>query len=328
MKKKLPYKTDSGRTLRCIRAFSNEINQLLCSLNSTKTFVASTTNQIKIYEYDKFTKKSEFSFRNDLRIKFVKWMPHDDKLLVILNTDIICILSIICDTNALKLIRHYEPLKAREKFLRKSNNKIEMLNYVCDDYTTRTDDDDEDKIIKSVIQDYQNGIITDVTFHSNGNTFCVTFSDNSIMLCSAMLWDVRRVYAYPDFHIKSCQFVSSYLNGTNSSHNNSKMLLLTLTSNDDQMMLTCLGDLNSRMLIDMNNVSSFVLSTNGKLLINLHHTGDILAYNLENHLNALSERTIVTDTKVNHNAFNDEQQSNRKGLVEIQMKVNELYANF
>lgn len=311
--------------MRCIRAFSHGINQLLCSLNSTKTFVASTTNQIKIYEYDKFTKKSEFSFRNDLRIKFIKWMPHDDKLLVILHTDTICILSFICEANALKLIRHYEPLKAREKFLRKSNNKIEMLNYVCDESTTT---DDDDKIIKSVIQDYQNGIITDVSFHSNGNAFCITFSDNSIMLCSAMLWDVRRVFAYPDFHIKQCQFISYWNdNNINSKNYNSSNVLLTLTSNDDQMMLTSLGDLNSRMLIDMHNVVSFVLSTNGKLLINLHHSGDLLVYNLENHLSALSKR-IVTDTKVNHNGFNDEQKSNREGLVDIQMKVNKLHTNF
>ncbi|CAG9804612.1 unnamed protein product [Chironomus riparius] len=246
-------------------------------------------------------------------------MPHDDKLLVILHTDIICILSVICEANALKLIRHYEPLKAREKFLRKSNNKIEMLNYVCDESSMA---DDDDKIIKSVIQDYQNGIITDVSFHSNGYAFCVTFLDNTIMLCSAMLWDVRRVFAYPDFHIKQCQFIS-YWNGNNniSSNNyNSSNVLLTLTSNNDQMMLTSLSDLNSRMLIDMHNVVSFVLSTNGKLLINLHHSGDLLVYNLENHLSALNKK-IVTDTKVNHNAFNDEQKNNREGLVDIQMKM-------
>jgi hypothetical protein len=81
------------------------------------------------------------------------------------------------------------------------------------------------------------------------------------------------------------------------------------------------------MLIDMHNVVSFVLSTNGKLLINLHQSGDLLVYNLENHLSALSKR-IVTDTKVNHNAFNDEQKGNREGLVDIQMKVNKLHTNF
>lgn len=301
----------------------------MCSLNSEKTFVASTTNQIKIYDYDKFTKKSEFTIRNDLRIKFVRWIPHDDKLLAILHTDTVYILSIICDSTILKLIRHYEPLKAREKFLRKSNNKIEMLNYVCgypaaavaadDD----SGDDVEDKIIKSVIQDYQDGYITDVSFHPNGNVFCVSFSDNVLMMCSAMLWDVRRVCAYPDFHIKQCQFVS-YLNGSKSTN-----MLLTRTSNDDQMMLTCMTDLNSRMLIDMNNVSCFVLATNGKLLINLQHTGDVLIYNLENHLNALSER-VVNETKVkSHNAFRGAEDGIcRKGLIDIQMKVSKGIATF
>jgi WD40 repeat protein len=126
--------TDSGRVLRCIRAMSSEINQLLCcSLNSahaTKTFLVSTTNQIKIYEYDKFTRKSEFSFGNEMRIKFVKWMPCDDKVLAILRNDIICVFG---DGNSLKPIRRYDPLKAREKFLRKSNQRVEMMKYVDDD---------------------------------------------------------------------------------------------------------------------------------------------------------------------------------------------------
>jgi WD40 repeat protein len=126
--------TDSGRTLRCIRALSSEINQLLCcslsSAHASKTFLVSTTNQIKIYEYDKFTRKSEFSFRNEMRIKFVKWMPCDDKVLAILRNDTICVFS---DGISLKPIRRYDPLKAREKFLRKSSQRIEMMKYVADD---------------------------------------------------------------------------------------------------------------------------------------------------------------------------------------------------
>lgn len=316
-------------------------------MNTAKTFVATTTNQIKIYDHDKLTKKSEFSFRNELRIKFVKCVPHDDKLLVILENDTICILS---ETNALKLIRHYEPLKEREKFLRKSNHKIEMLNYAShheansdgddddDDNNKDTSNRDDDKIIKSVTRDYQNGIITDVSFHSNGYMFCVAFSDNnSIMLCSSMLWDVRRVIAYPDFYIQHCQFVphthAFMANGSGNNHNsnNNSNVLLTLTSNGD-LMLTCMSDLNSRMLIDMNNVFKFILSANGRLLINLHNLGDLLVYNLENHLNSLFKR-VVRDTTTTTtspmkarrcHALGDEQHSYRKGLVQIQMKVNEL----
>lgn len=150
----------NGRVLRCIRVFaSNEINQLLCcSLKSSNAgggrssscscfhhVLASTTNQIKIYEYDKLTKKSEFSFRNELRIKFIKWMPYDDKILAILRNDIICVFG--WDGSILKLIRRYDPLKAREKFLRKSNHRIEMLKYVgyndnneCNDHKTSRDE--------------------------------------------------------------------------------------------------------------------------------------------------------------------------------------------
>lgn len=56
-------------------------------------------------------------------------MPYDDKVLAILQNDTICVFG--CDGSLLKPIRRYDPLKAREKFLRKSNNRIEMLKYVC-----------------------------------------------------------------------------------------------------------------------------------------------------------------------------------------------------
>lgn len=57
-------------------------------------------------------------------------MPHDEKILAILANDTICIFG---DANKLKLIRRYDPLKARQKFLRKSNHRIEMLKYVEND---------------------------------------------------------------------------------------------------------------------------------------------------------------------------------------------------
>ncbi|KAG5680817.1 hypothetical protein PVAND_010302 [Polypedilum vanderplanki] len=289
---------NSGKTVRCIRAFADEINQLLCSLSNIKTVVASTSRHIKIYEYDKFVKKFEFSFPNEMRIKFIKLVPHDSKLLVILQNDTICILN-----DALKLIRHFDPLRERKRFLRKTHHKIEMMNYVKDiddDITTTATtmtksssgivgDDDDDKIIKSVTRDYQNGVVTDITFDSNGNFFVVAFSDNnSIMLCSAMMWDVRRVIAYPDFYIKQCQFVS-YSSSLRSNSN----LLLTLTSNGN-LMLVCMSDLNSQMLIDMNNVfSKKVVQTQEKR------------------------------AKKVSSAFSDEQHCIRKGLYEIQMKMKE-----
>lgn len=321
--------TDSGRTVRCIRGFPNEINQLLCSLNSGgKAFVASTTNQIKIYEYDKFTKMSDFTFRNEMRIKFIKCLPHDDKLLVVLSNDTICIFNAM----PLKLIRNYDILKAKDKYLRRTNN-IEMLNYTSTSSCASVDGEaavndgnnsntvDDDRIIKSVTRDYQNGIITDITFHSNGNIMCVSFLDNSIVLCSITLWDVRRVIAYPDFYTKQCQFIQ-YANG------NGNNVLLTLTSNDE-MMLTCMSDLNSRMLIDMNNVFRFFLSANGRLLINLDYSGELLVYNLENHLNALTKRTLIVrdrDKGTSSSRSDEHQRCCRKGLVEIQMKVNESLA--
>jgi WD40 repeat protein len=314
--------TDTGTTLRCIRAFSSEINQLLCSLNSAKTFVASTTNQIKIYDLDKFAKKSQFLFRNDLRIKFVRCVPHDDKVLAILQNDMICILS---DMNALKLIRHYDPLRAREKFLRKSNHKIEMLTYEYDDMS-----DDEDKIIKSVTRDYQNGIITDVSFHPDGNAFCVAFmNSDSVSVHSASMWDCRRVIAYPDFYVKQCQFFSHRDEFRKSN------ILLSLTSNND-LMLTCLDELNSKMLIEMKNVLRFILSSNGRMLTVLQHSGEIFVYNFEKYVNnvkAMSSKRIIANKSGNGNAIgaskkhesasknNDNQHRCNVKHKEFQMKV-------
>jgi hypothetical protein len=321
---------DSGRTLRCIRAFSNEINQLLCSLSCAKTFVASTTNQIKIYEVDKFTKKSEYTIAKELRIKYIKCLPHDDKVLAILRNNAICIFTEMHAT-PLKLVRHFDPIKARDRFLRKTNYRVERLNYVSNSSSEATKSPsmllksvpsvDDDKIIKSVTRDYQNGIISDITFHSNGNVLCVAFlDDNSIMLCSTILWEVRRIIAYPDFYIKQCQFIHT----TNNYNGSMTNLLLTLTSNDEIMLTSCMSDLNSRMLIDMNNVVRFFVSTNGRLLINLHHSGELFVFNLENHLNALSKIASTNANTNNASALsNDEQRTIRKGLDEIQMKVNE-----
>lgn len=156
--------------------------------------------------------------------------------------------------------------------------------------------------------------------------------DNTIILISTTMWDVRRVIAYPDFYIKQCQFIP-HLNGTSA--------LLTQTSNDE-LMLTCISnnnhhDLNSRMLIDMNNLNSFVLSANGRLLVNMHQSGELLVYNLENHVNDLMIiKGIVMDGKRRNNGcvvavngavvVDDEraqQKMNKEKLLEIQMKVNE-----
>lgn len=188
-----------------------------------------------------------------------------------------------------------------------------------------TDTTTSDRIIKSVTRDYQNGIIADISFHSNvDSTAVIALMDNTIILISTTMWDVRRVIAYPDFYIKQCQFIASNV-------------LLTQTSNDE-LMLTCMNgyDLNSRMLIDMNNLSEFFLSANGRLLVNLQQSGEMLVYNLENHINDLMIiKGIVMDEKRRNNSsaivngavgVDDErllQKMNKEKLSEIQMKVNE-----
>lgn len=260
--------TDSGATLRCIKAFANPINQLLFPFADAKTFVASSCNQIKIYDADSFAKKFEYVTRDDARIVAVKIIPRDDRLFVVLNNNIICIL-----TSALKLVRHFEPLKARHKYLQKSNQKMEKLNYICEPADDH--DADVDKLIKSVTRDYRwNGIVMDVSFSPNGSSFCVCFMDNSLMFCSTSMWDVKRVIKFPDFYIKQCDFIAT-------THEYNPNMLLTLTSNDE-LMLMSLKELNSKMLIGMNNsTSSFTLTSNGKVLLSVQLSGDILVYNLE-----------------------------------------------
>jgi WD40 repeat protein len=271
--------SDTGTTLRCIKAFSNPINQLLFPFSNPKTFVASSTNQIKIYDLDSFAKRCEFTARDDAKIKLVKIIPHsDDRMFVVLNNDIICIL-----TSTLKLIRHFEPLKARQKYLQKTNQKMEKLNYIRhpeNDDDEMCSDVDVDVLIKSVTRDYQNGIITDVSFSLNGSCVCVSFLDNFIILFSTTMWDVRRVMKFPDeIYIKQSTFIPS-------THEFNSNMLLTSTSNDDLMLMN-LKDLNSKMLIGMNNSFSFTLSSNGKVLMNIQHSGEILVYNLEYCLNAV-----------------------------------------
>lgn len=165
----------------------------------------------------------------------------------------------------------------------------------------------------------------------NGASAVIALMDNTIILISTTMWDVRRVIAYPDFYIKQCQFVPR-LEG--------KSVLLTRTSNDEMMLTSmngCYHDLNSRMLIDMNNMNSFVLSANGRLFLSMQQSGELLVYNLENHLNDLMIiKGSGLDGKRRNNggamvlngavAVDDEraqQKMNKEKLLEIQTKVNE-----
>jgi hypothetical protein len=254
--------------------------------------VASSNNQIKIYEFENFRKKFDYTKEhNNVKISFIKLIPTNDescKVLVILQNDIICILS-----NSLRLIRHYDPLKARSKFLQRFPRKIEKLNYnditlhhPPDELFNANDEKNEIKatngnkvdnlIIKSMTRDYSSGSLTDVSISNDGNHLIVSFLDNFIMLCSTSLWDVRKLIKYPDgIHIKQCDFIPY-----TSSLEQSNKTLLTLASNDD-LMLMSLRDLNAKTLINMNNSSNYTLATNGKILLNIQNSGELLVFNME-----------------------------------------------
>ena len=296
--------------MRCIKAFSGPINLILLPFSDPKTFVVSSTRHLKIYDLESFVKKCEFTPKDDARIVSMKSIPYDKRLVVVLHNNVVCIL-----TSSLKLVRHFDPLKERHKYLQKSNQKMERLNYIDD--LADDDDFDVDKLIKSVTRDYRNGIVMDISFSQNGNSFCVSFLDSSIMFCSTSMWNVKRVISFPDFYIKQCDFIPS-------THEYNPDMLLTLTSNDD-LMLTSLKDLNSKMLIDMNNSQSFVLSSNGRLLLNIQQSGEILVYNLDNHLNTFDD--IDEEKKeraVTENGAKCTKQPGKEWQIEldkIQMKV-------
>lgn len=278
-------------------------------------FVASSSNQIKIYDYESFAKRAEYTPKDDARIVAIKLIPNDDRMLVILHTNIICVL-----TSTLKLIRHFDPIKARHKFVQRSPHKSERLNYISEALGEAAGRDDVDKLIKTVTRDYQNGLVMDIAVTHNGNSFCVCFADSSLMFCSTSMWDVRRVITFPDFYIKQCDFIT-----TSGEYNPTS--LVTATSNDE-LMLISLKDLNSKMLIDMNNSSAFAISPNRLILLSVQQSGEILMYNMDDCLNGsgdmgcldankggkTSAKSDVKCTKPSGNEWNFE-------LERIQMKV-------
>lgn len=302
---------DNGATLRCIKAFSDPVNQLVFPFSEAKTFVASSSNQIKIYDTVSFVKKYEFRPRDDATIVMLKMIPHADRLFVVLHNNIACILS-----SSLKLIRHFEPIKARQKYMQKSNQKMEKLNYI---YNSHDDDAYVDRLIKSVTRNYLNGIVADVSFVPNGTSFCVSFIDHSMMFCSTSMWDVKRVIKFPDFYVKQCEFIVP-------SQEYKPNMLLTLTS-DDELMLISLNELNSKILVDMQDSLAFEMSSNGKLLLSIQQTGEILVYNVEHCLNALGnainasrcDRTMTESSNVKCTKQGGSEWSAE--LDKIQMKV-------
>jgi hypothetical protein len=275
--------TDSGIVQRCIKAFFNPINQLLFSSLNPRMLLASSCNQIKIYEYENFRKKFDYAREhNDVKISFVKLVPTSDescKVILVLRNDIICILS-----NSLRIIRHYDPLKARSKYLQRFPRKVEKLNYSAVPFSLADEHfgdnvgmkaNADNLIIKSMTRDYSNGTLTDVSISNDGIHLIVSFLDNFIMLCSTTVWDVRKLIKYPDgIFIKQCDFIPFV------TADYSNKILLTLASNDD-LMLMSLSDFNAKTLINMNNSSNYILATNGKILLNIQNSGEILVFNME-----------------------------------------------
>lgn len=261
-----------------------------------RTLVVSSSNHIKIYDYENFRKKFDYARdNNESKISFIKTVPSDEtgRIAVILRNNVICILS-----SSLKLIRHYEPLKARNKYVQRFHQKVEKLNYSespPDEIVSRRDNTElksnADNLIKTVTRDYSNGLVTDLSFSSDGSHLVVSFLDNFIMLCST-LWDVRKLIKYPDgLGVRQCDFIPFV---TMEHHNEAtNKLLLTLTSNDE-LMLMSFADLNAKTLDYMNNSTNYALASNGKMLLNIQHSGEILVYNMEECLKqtTFSARTV------------------------------------
>lgn len=267
--------------------------------------MASSSNQIKIYGTASFVKTCEFRPKDEATIVLLKLIPHVDRLFSVMNNNIVCILT----TTALKLIRHFEPLKARQKYLQKSNQKMEKLNYIYNSH----DDDDVDKLIKTVTRSCMNGIIVDVSFVPSGSSFCVSFIDNSMMFCSTTMWDVRRVIKFPDFYVKQCEFIIP-------PHENKPTLLLTSTSKDDLMLIN-LDELNSKIFNETQRSVGFEMSSNGKILLDIQQTGEIFAYNVDHCLNELGDTAVSSPTKTDVKCTKQGGNEWNAELDKIQMKV-------
>lgn len=236
-------------------------------------------------------------------------IPSDEtgRIALVLRNNIICILS-----SSLKLIRHYEPLKNRHKYVQRFHQKVEKLNYsesVPDENNLRRGNGElksnANNLIKTLTRDYSNGLVTDLSFSSDGSHLAVSFLDSFIMLCSTSLWDVRKLIKYPDgLFARQCDFIPFM---TTEKHNEINKLLLTLTSNDE-LMLMSFGDLNARSLdYNMNNSVDYALASNGKMLLNIQHSGEVLVYNMEECLSmkqtTFSEAKVQVEKNVKHEGY-------------------------
>lgn len=322
---------DSGIVQRCIKAFSETINQLLFSTSSldSRSLVVSSCNQIKIYEYENFRKKFDYArAHNESRISLVKSIPSDDsgRLALMLSSNVICILS-----NSLKIIRHYDPLKARNKYVQRFHQKVEQLNYSesqpdesispclrrrhCDNVEWKSN---ADNVIKTVTRDYSNELVTDISFTSDGRHLVVSFLDGFIMLCSTSLWDVRKLIKYPNgLFARRCDFIPfTAVDGHQKNATTTNKLLLTLTSHDE-LMLMSFADLNARTLDNMNDLSNYTIALNGRLMLNVKETGEVLVFDMEKCLQQTTfceDKATVTEKNINSNQWNDD-------LGRIQTKV-------
>lgn len=287
--------SDSGIVQRCIKAFLDPINQIVFSTSSQdpRTLVVSSCNQIKIYDYESFRKKFEHArSNNESRISFIKMIPGDEsgRLMSVLRNNVVCILS-----SSLKLIRHYDLLKERQKYAHRYPQKVEKLNYSKSEPDARQKSaklkSNADKLIKTVTRDYSNGLVTDLSFSSDGSYLVVSFLDGFTMLCSRGMWDVRQLIKYPDgLGTRKCDFIPFL--PADSHNGTTNKLLLTLTSNDELMVMSFVS-FNAKTLDLMDNSLNYVLATNGRMLLNIQHSGEILVYNMEK---CLKQTTFSTET--------------------------------
>lgn len=260
----------------------------------------------------------------------MKTIPGDDsgRLALMLSSNVICILS-----SSLKIIRHYDPLKARNKYVQRFHQKVEQLNYSesqpdesispCLRRRRHRDNaewkSNADNVIKTVTRDYSNELVTDMSFTSNGRHLVVSFLDGFIMLCSTSLWDVRKLIKYPNgLFARQCDFIPfTMVDGhQKNATTTTNKLLLTLTSHDE-LMLMSFADLNARTLDNMNDLSNYTIALNGRLMLNVKQTGEVLVFDMEKCLQKTTfceDKAAVTEKNINSNQWNDD-------LGRIQTKV-------
>jgi hypothetical protein len=170
--------------------------------------------------------------------------------------------------NALKISKQFNPLKLKEKYLLKSNKKIEIVEFFYD-----SDEPNEDNMIRNGSQDYRRGIISDVMFTDSGNHCLISGFDGTLNVFATAFWEVKRIIRFQNLYLKRIEFLPQPDSSTK---------LLVAQASNHSLIIFNLNSINTKLPIQNSHSYKFSLSSN--FLANVLTSGEIYVYNLDYHL--------------------------------------------